>query len=104
MSSNSIKQCVLLGVDYRRLSSSVEAECVFSLCTARSWFRSSLCWCEAETGQGNSFDDEIRGSQADCLLAFREPYKPRATPSPCLDITCSFEFQITGAIDLRDLS
>ena len=23
---------------------------------------------------------------------------------PCLDITCSFEFQITGAIDLHDLS
>lgn len=39
-----------------------------------------FCWCEAETGQGNNFDDEIRGSQADCLLAFREPYKLRATP------------------------
>lgn len=94
----------LLNVNYWHLSSSMEVECMFSLCTTLSWFRSSLCWCEAETGQGNSFDDEIRGSQADCLLAFREPYKLRATPSPCLDITCSFEFQITGAIDLHDLS
>lgn len=25
-------------------------------------------------------------------------------PSPCLDITCSFESQVTGAIDLHDLS
>lgn len=75
-------QCFLLNVNSWRLLSSVEVECMFSLCTARSWFRSSLCWWEAETGQGNSFDDEIRGSQADCLLAFREPYKLRATPSP----------------------
>lgn len=35
------------------------------------------CWCEAETEQGNSFDGEIRGSQADCLLAFRDPCKLR---------------------------
>ena len=102
--SNVIKQCFLLSVNYWHLSSSMEVECMFSLCTAHSWFRCSPCWCEAETGQGNSFDDEIRGSQADCLLAFREPYKLRAAPSPCLDITCSFEFQITGAIDLHDLS
>lgn len=33
------------------------------------------CWCEAETEQGNSFDGEIRGSQADCLLALRDPRK-----------------------------
>ena len=97
--SNVIKQCFLLSVNYWHLSSSMEVECMFSLCTAHSWFRCSPCWCEAETGQGNSFDDEIRGS-----LAFREPYKLRAAPSPCLDITCSFEFQITGAIDLHDLS
>lgn len=54
---------------------------------------------------GDSSDDEIRGSQADCLLAPREPSKLRPPPPPpCLDITCSLESQITGAIDLHDLS
>jgi hypothetical protein len=67
---------------------SVEYKLLASIKQYRSWvsvfslYCSQLllllaCWCEAETEQGNSFDGEIRGSQADCLLAFRDPYKLR---------------------------
>lgn len=98
-----IRQRFLREVNSGRLSGSVEEQRLLALCAPAADF--GLLSADAKQRLDKPPVSMGRLEVARLAVSWL-PGSPasRGRPSPCLGVACSFEFQITGAIDLDDLS